>query len=135
MVLRKSVYFATAFVMLGCGGGGKSSTGVSGGTGGTGGDGGGGGTGACPANSICMTGSTFTPSSLTVKSGATVAFVNTSGTDHNVNFTSNSPTGGNIPTFSSGTVSRVMANAGTTNFYCNIHGTPTGGMTAQIIVQ
>ena len=82
-----------------------------------------------------MTGSTFTPSSLTVTRGATVAFVNTSGTDHNVNFTSNSPTGGNIPTFTSGTVSRVMANAGTTNFYCNIHGTPTTGMTAQIIVQ
>jgi hypothetical protein len=132
MILRMSVYAVVALVMLGCGGGGSDSTGVSGGGGG---GGGGGGSSACPANSICMTGSSFTPSSLTVARGATVAFVNSSGVDHNVFFTSNAPSEGNIPTYSTGTVSRVMGTAGTTNFYCNIHGTPTSGMTGQIIVQ
>lgn len=129
-MLRKSVCAVITVVILGCNGG-KESTAV----GGTGGTGGTGGAGSCPANSICMTGSTFTPSSLTVVRGATVSFVNSSGIDHNVNFTSNSPTGGNIPTYSSGSVSRVMGTAGTTNFFCNIHGTATSGMTGQIIVQ
>lgn len=130
-MFRKSICAATAFFILGCGGG-KESTAVTPGTGGTGGTG---GAGNCPANSICMTGSTFTPSSLTVARGTTVSFVNSSGTSHNVNFTSNSPAGGDIPTFATGSVSRVMGTAGSTNFFCNIHGTATSGMTGQIIVQ
>ena len=134
MNLRMSVYAAVALVMAGCGGGGSDSAGVSGGPGG-GGGGGGGGSSNCPANSICMTGSTFSPSSLTVARGTAVGFVNSSGVEHNVFFTSNAPSGGNIPTFSSGTVSRSMETAGTTNFYCNIHGTPTSGMRGQIVVQ
>lgn len=133
MRLQRSVYALAAVLMLGCGGGGaKDSTGVSGG-GGAGG--GGGGTTTCPANSICMTGSTFTPSTLTVPRGTTVSFVNNSAINHNVNFTTNPPTEGNISTFSNGTSARVMGTAGTSNFYCNIHGTPTSGMTGQIIVQ
>jgi plastocyanin len=136
MMLRKSVYAVIAFVMIGCGGGGgDKSTGVTGGTGGTTGGDGGGGTSTCPVNSICMTGSAFVPSSLTVPRGTVVSFVNNSGTEHNVTFTANAPTGGNIPTYSSGSVSRTMATSGTSSFYCTIHGTPSSGMTAQIIVQ
>lgn len=128
MVFRKSGTVIVTFVILGCGGGG--STGVA-----TGGGGGGGGGTGCASTSICMTSASFEPPTLTVARGTTVTFVNGANVTHNVTFSSNAPTEGNIGNHSQGSNVRTMATSGTTKFFCSIHGTTSGGMTGEIIVQ
>ena len=111
-----------------CSGGGGS-TGPTGGTGGTGGGGGG---GNCPANSVCMLTSSFTPATLTVAKGTTVEFVNNSSIQHTVNFDGTRPPGvADVPLNSSGTFPRTFNDAGTFDYHCTQH----GGMTGTIKVQ
>lgn len=127
---------AAYLAMASCGGGGggygggSNPTGTSGGTTGIGPNG-----GACQANMICFLSSSYSPDAITVVRGATVTFYNGSGVEHTVNFTSNSPSGGDITSISSGSVTRTFNTSGVANFYCQIHGTPTSGMRGSITVQ
>jgi plastocyanin len=90
-----------------------------------------------------MGSSTFSPTSLTVTIGTTVTWKNDSGITHNVNWndaTGRSAAGagdgtGDIGDFSSGSHTRMFNTPGTYAFYCNIHGTPTSGMTGTLTVQ
>jgi plastocyanin len=137
--LRLLMLGAAYLAMASCGGGGGSSGGSPTGT--TGGDNGGTTTGigpnggACQANMVCFRSDTYSPTAITVARGATVTFYNGSGVEHTVNFTSNSPSGGDITSISSGSVTRTFNTSGVANFYCNIHGSPTSGMRGSITVQ
>lgn len=95
----------------------------------------------CGTNTICMlftagdayssgTGS-FSPTSLTVSSGTTVTFTNSSGVAHNVIFDGAAPTGGDIGAISSGSQTRTFSTVGSYPFHCTIH----AGMTGTVIVQ
>jgi len=125
--------FIIALVAASCGGGGDAT--------GTGGGGGGGGT--CPANTFCMTSTTFSPAARTVPGGTTVTWTNDSGVLHNVTWTDASGRNaalagdgtGDLGDFSSGSHTRLFNTPGTYNFYCTIHGTPTSGMHGSITVQ
>ena len=78
-----------------------------------------------------MLASSFIPVPLTVTSGATVPFQNTSGILHTVDFDSPfSPGVTDIPAHSSGTNNRVFSQAGRFPFHCSLH----AGMTGEIIV-
>lgn len=108
-----------------------------------GGGGGGGGGGSCPANTICMTGSAFSPTSLTVGVNVPVTWTNNSTAGHNVTFTNPAAaravgdgSSGNIdPSSPSTSDQRQFAAAGTHAFHCTIHGTPTSGMRGTVVVQ
>lgn len=80
---------------------------------------------------ITMTATAFSPSSVTIQSGGTVTWNNTSGVLHNVTFsTSGSPA--NIPDHSSGSNSRTFPNNGTFAFTCTIHpATMNGSVSVQ----
>lgn len=113
-----------------------------GGPGGPGGGGGGGGGGSCPANTICMTASTFNPTSRTVGTNAAVTWTNDSGIDHNVTFDTpgsalgvGGGTGGNFAAGTPSTNQRQFAATGTYPFHCTIHGTATTGMRGTVVVQ
>ena len=112
-----------------------------GGDGGAGPGNGGGGGGSCPANTFCMTASTFNPTSRTVAANATVTWSNDSGVDHNVTFDTPSAalgvggTGGNFAAGTPSTNQRRFATAGTYPFHCTIHGSPTSGMRGNVVVQ
>jgi plastocyanin len=114
-------------VAIGCSGGGGSTD-----PGGGGGGGGGGGTNTtCPANTVCMLSSTFSPTSLTVTTGTTVTFHNGSGIDHTVNFDEARPPGvTDVPLNNSGDFPRTFNSVGTYNFHCTQH----IGMTGRVVV-
>ena len=114
---------------LSCGGGGDST-----------GTGGGGGGGNCPANTFCMTiSNTFSPATLTVTVGTTVAWRNDAGIFHNVTW--NDAAGRNaaqagdgtsdIAQFSSGSHTRLFNTTGTFGFKCTIHQGMNGTLTVQ----
>ena len=73
----------------------------------------------------------FSPSSTTIKIGQKVEWDWKGSHQHNVNIVS----GPNSPTQSKGTFDQTFAVAGTYTYYCNIHGSPTGGMRGTITVQ
>lgn len=85
-----------------------------------------------PSGSVVTTsGTSFTPATVTIATGATVVW-NIAGATHNVTFGANKPTGGDIPdTPSGGTASRTFPTSGTFPYQCTRH----SGMTGQIIVQ
>jgi plastocyanin len=105
-----------------------------------GGGGGGGGGGGCPANTFCMTSTTYTPTARTVTAGTAVTWQNDSGVIHDViwdNATASAAAGagdgsGDIGDFSSGSHSRVFNTPGTYGFHC-IHHAP--GMTGTLTIQ
>lgn len=107
------------------------------------GGGGGGGGGNCPANTICMTASTFSPSTRTVGVNVPVTWTNNSTVTHNVTFTTPSAAlavgngnAGNInPADPSTSHQRQFAAAGNYPFHCTIHGSPTSGMRGSVTVQ
>lgn len=83
-----------------------------------------------PANTVIMGGSSFNPSTLTIQSGGTVTWNNTSGILHNVTFTtSGSPS--NISDHTSGATSRTFGSTGTFNYNCTNHGGMNGSITVQ----
>ncbi|HEY0528502.1 MAG TPA: plastocyanin/azurin family copper-binding protein [Gemmatimonadaceae bacterium] len=84
----------------------------------------------CPANTVCMAGSTFFPTTITVAPGTSVDFTNGSGIQHNVVF--DGGTIANIPAHTSGTNARTFPAAGTYNFHCDFH---APGMTGKVVVQ
>jgi plastocyanin len=73
--------------------------------------------------------STFDPNRVFITPGGTVTW--TFAIQHNVTFESGTPTGGNIPNTSSGSVQRTFPTAGTYNYQCTLH----GGMSGTVVVQ
>jgi len=71
----------------------------------------------------------FDPSIVTITPGGTVTW--TFAILHNVTFDAAAPTGGNIPSTASGSVSRTFPTAGTYAYHCTIH----AGMSGQVKVQ
>jgi plastocyanin len=126
-------------VAAACGGGGGAAVTDPGGT-----TPGGGNPATCGTNTICMqfsaadtystTGSgtgSFAPATLTVATGATVTFANTSGVSHDVVFDAAAPQGGNIGVINSGTQARTFTAPGSYPFHCNIHAGMAGTVTVQ----
>jgi hypothetical protein len=92
----------------------------------------------CPANTFCMGGSSFSPTTRTVTPGTTVTWKNDSGTPHNVTW--NDAAGRNAALAGDGTGditdfegnrTRLFNTAGTYPFHCTIH----AGMNATLTVQ
>ncbi len=85
----------------------------------------------CPANTICMTAGTFSPSQLTVSKSTVVGYSNPSGVDHNVVFDTPAPAGtpADVGLISSGTVNRSFDTTGAFSFHCTIHPSMTGKIT------
>ncbi len=90
------------------------------------------------ANQVFMQSSAFNPVTRTVAVGTLVTWVNKDGFAHTAT-SSSAPAG--AATFSSGNVAGggqfqvTFATAGTYQYYCTIHGTPTSGMRGTVIVQ
>jgi plastocyanin len=78
-----------------------------------------------------MRGSIFQPTSVTIARGASVAFQNNSGVDHNIIFDSNASGVADIGLISTGTQSRTFNTAGSFALHCTIH----AGMNATVVVQ
>jgi hypothetical protein len=116
----RSVKFAAVAGMVGllaCGGGGGS-----GGPTGPGNPGPGPGPGNPPAGTILIQAASFNPSSTTVVRGGTITFTNNNTGVHNVIWSSNPPSEGNIDDHASGSNVRTFPNLGQSNFTCTLHG-------------
>jgi plastocyanin len=85
------------------------------------------------ANTIDVNDNSFGPSSLSVASGTTVTWDWQGNTAHNVTWVAGTPAAS--PSQTSGTYTRNFAAAGSFEYYCTIHGTPTTGMRGTITVQ
>ena len=86
--------------------------------------------------SISMSGAAFSPALDTVAAGSLVTWTNNDGIAHNVTSAPGSAdTYASSNLAASGTFSHTFATAGTYVYYCTIHGTPTAGMKATIVVQ
>jgi len=75
----------------------------------------------------------FAPGALTVTTGATVTWDWKGGNPHNVTWV-----GAGAPaasaTQTTGTYQRTFSAAGTYDYYCTVHGTPTSGMRGSVTV-
>ena len=130
--MQKSLLLTAVIAFSAAACGGDSTAPRTGGNGGTGVGTPGGGSVQCPANTICMAGVVFSPTTLTVARGTGVTFLNNSGIIHNVMFGAiRSPGVTDIPNHSSGSNDRVFSAAGTWQFACSLH----AGMVGQIVVQ
>ena len=90
----------------------------------------GGGAGA-NAEVAATASNTFSPSCVTISAGGSVAWTFVATPSHNVKFTSARPTGGDIQTTQSTTVSRTFQAAGSYPYHCDLH----PGMTGTVVVQ
>jgi plastocyanin len=92
---------------------------------------GGGGGGGTPSATVTTPNLSFSPQSVTIAAGGTVAW-RFSDVLHNVTFTGAQPTGGNIPNTSPGTtVNRTFPTAGAYPYQCTLHSGMTGSVTVQ----
>lgn len=82
------------------------------------------------ASTVTLGASSFSPSSVTIQSGGSVSWSNTSGILHNVTFDPATGAPANIGNHSSGVNARTFATAGTFGYQCTLH----GGMTGSVIV-
>jgi plastocyanin len=80
---------------------------------------------------ITATGTSFSPSTVTIKPGGSVTWRFQSGGPHNVTWDGTAPTGGDIADTSTGDVSRTFGTAGTYYYTCTNH----DGMTGNVYVQ
>jgi plastocyanin len=85
------------------------------------------------SSTISISDNSFTPSSTTVAVGTTVTWNWNGSNSHSVTWVSGSPSGAGPK--SSGTYQRTFDAAGTYQYYCQIHGSPTSGMRGTVIVQ
>jgi plastocyanin len=87
-------------------------------------------------NQVFMQGSAFNPTTRTVAAGTTVTWVNKDGFVHNVTYSSGVGSAFNSGSINGGGTFQVtFSTAGTVQYYCTIHGTPTAGMRGTIVVQ
>jgi plastocyanin len=82
---------------------------------------------------VSVTDNAFSPSTVTVTSGATVTWTWNGSNQHNVTWVSGTPAAS--ATQSSGSYQRTFDTPGTYAYYCTIHGSPTGGMRGTVVVQ
>lgn len=75
----------------------------------------------------------FSPSALTVDAGTTVTWVWDGNSPHNVTWSGPGAPAASA-TQSAGTYERMFDAAGTYDYYCTIHGTPTSGMRGSVTV-
>ena len=87
------------------------------------------------AAQVCMTAATFNPANVTVTTGTTVQWLNTSGLTHTVTSVAGSTEtfNQNVPS-GAASFSRQFSTPGTYEYYGTIHGTPTSGMRGTITV-
>lgn len=97
--------------------------------------GGGGGGGGGHTISPHMAGSAFSPTPDTVAVGATVTWTNNDGYGHTVTSSPGSAETFNASVAGGASFSHTFNTAGTYNYYCTIHGTPTSGMRGTIVVK
>jgi plastocyanin len=83
---------------------------------------------------VCMTASSFNPANLTVAAGATVMWIDGSGIQHTVTSVSGSAEAFDQTVSGGSSFSRQFSTAGTFDYYCKIHGSPTSGMRGTITV-
>jgi plastocyanin len=104
-------------------------------------DGGGGPSGGDPrtaancvgvAATITISGETFTPATVTIDAGQPVCWNWSASMQHNVYADDGSFSSG--PAANTGTFQRTFTTPGTYGFYCQVHGSLTGGMRGTIIV-
>jgi plastocyanin len=76
---------------------------------------------------------TFSPSGFSTTAGSTVTWDWTGATPHNVTWVGAGAPGPS-PTQTTGTYQRTFDAAGTYDYYCTIHGTPTTGMRGTVTV-
>lgn len=89
---------------------------------------------APPANAaVSVEDSFFDPNAVTVATSGTVTWMWSGALDHNVTWVSAGFQ--NSPTQPSGNHQVTFADAGTFDYYCTIHGTPTGGMRGSVTVK
>ena len=85
---------------------------------------------------VFMQNTAFNPATRTVAAGTTVTWMNQDGFAHTVTYSSgagSSFASASIP--AGGSFTHQFTVAGTVQYYCTIHGTPTTGMHATIVVQ
>lgn len=105
--------------------------------GGNNGNGGGGGGGGNPVQttSVSVVDNSFNPSAIQVSPGATVTFTWSGSTAHNVIWVGQSGLQ-NSPTQVNGTFTATMpTTTGEIVYFCNLHGTASGGMRGTIRIQ
>src|SRR5215213_6707880 len=78
-------------------------------------------------------GISFSPASVTVDPGQPVCWTWSGSTEHTVKGDDGSFTSG--PPSTSGTFQRTFNAPGTYGYYCQVHGTPTGGMRGTVVVR
>jgi plastocyanin len=83
---------------------------------------------------VCMTATSFSPPNLTVAAGSTVMWSDGSGIQHTVTSAPGSAETFDQTVGGGGAFSRQFNTAGTFNYYCQIHGSPTSGMRGTITV-
>lgn len=88
---------------------------------------------AADPNTIEVRDNSFGPSNLTVAVNTTVTWDWMGTTAHNVTWVAGTPAAS--ATQSNGTYTRNFAAAGTFEYYCTVHGTPTTGMRGTVTVQ
>jgi plastocyanin len=81
-----------------------------------------------PSATVTMSADRFMPDTTRIDAGGTVAFVNGSGTLHDVDFGTPQL---KIAAFGAGSRSLTFPNAGTLHYFCNLH----AGMEATLIVR
>jgi plastocyanin len=88
-------------------------------------------TGTAPTtqNVAAPDGTAFSPTCVELAPGGSVTW--TFGAEHNVQFQGAAPTGGNIGTTTSGSVSRTFPNVGNYEYTCTIH----AGMNGRVVVR
>ncbi|HTG31305.1 MAG TPA: Calx-beta domain-containing protein [Thermoanaerobaculia bacterium] len=82
---------------------------------------------------ITITGTSFSPSTITVDPGQPVCWIWTQSTAHNVHADDDSFTSGGPA--NNGTFQTTFTTAGSHGFYCQVHGTATGGMRGTVVVR
>ena len=97
--------------------------------------GGGGGGGGPTANQVFMQNTAFNPATRTVSVGTTVTWVNQDGFTHTTSSSPGSAQTWDVTVGPGASTSVTFSAAGTYEYYCRIHGTPTIGMRGTIIVQ
>ena len=73
----------------------------------------------------------FSPGTITIARTGTVTWANSTGLLHNVTFMGTTGAPSNIPSFSTGAVSRSFSTAGSFGYQCTNH----AGMTGQVVVR
>jgi len=88
-----------------------------------------------PPNAVYMQDLTFNPNNLTVAVGTTVTWTNQDVYTHTVIYSSGPDSAFSDTVAVGASAQHTFKTAGTYQYYCILHGTPTTGMHATVVVQ